>query len=152
MTIHGFAIGAKIASRFETFSEDEIWAINEAVMQTNTKKATNFGLSVFTGRYKIIFVLNLPQNCKNTLDKIPEMFVNCKQSSYKMTFLIYQTLFFFHFYPTDLLIILNPLRDRYIPQCFASPPSGDSCILFHEVTLLLALALSCVNQSNVLHQ
>ena len=82
MTIHGFAIGAKIASRFETFSEDEIWAINEAVMQTNTKKATNFGLSVFTGRYKIIFVLNLSQNCKNALDKIPEMFVNCKQSSY----------------------------------------------------------------------
>ena len=80
--MHGFAIGAKIASRFETFLEDEIWAINEAVMQTNTKKATNFGLSVFTGRYKIIFVLNLPQNCKNALDKIPEMFVNCKQSSY----------------------------------------------------------------------
>ena len=76
MTIHGFAITGKIASRFETFSEDEIWAINEAVMQTNTKKATNFGLSVFTGRYKIIFMLNLP------LDKIPEMFVNCKQSSY----------------------------------------------------------------------
>ena len=71
-----------MASRFETFSEDEIWAINEAVMQTNTKKATNFGLSVFTGRYKIIFVPNLPQNCKNALDKIPEMFVNCKQSSY----------------------------------------------------------------------
>ena len=82
MTIHGFAITGKIASRFETFSEDEIWAINEAVMQTNTKKATNFGLSVFTGRYKIIFVLNLPQNCKNALDKISEMFVNSKQSSY----------------------------------------------------------------------
>ena len=29
---------------------DEISAINEAVVQTNTKKATNFGLSVFTGR------------------------------------------------------------------------------------------------------
>ena len=39
-----------MASRFETFSEDEICAINEAVVQTNTKKATNFGLSVFTGR------------------------------------------------------------------------------------------------------
>ena len=39
-----------MASRLKTFSEDEIFAINEAVVQTNTKKATNFGLSVFTGR------------------------------------------------------------------------------------------------------
>ena len=38
-----------MASRFETFSEDEICAINVAVIQTNTKKAT-FGLSVFTGK------------------------------------------------------------------------------------------------------
>ena len=30
-----------MASRFEIFSEDEICAINEAVVQTNTKKATN---------------------------------------------------------------------------------------------------------------
>ena len=63
-----------MASRFETFSEDEIWAINEAVVQTNTKKATNFGLSVFTGRYKIIFMLNLQQNRKKALEKILEMF------------------------------------------------------------------------------
>ena len=33
---------------FEKFSEDEICAINEAVVQTNTKRATNSGLSVFT--------------------------------------------------------------------------------------------------------
>ena len=39
-----------MASRFETFWEEEIFAINEAVVQTNTKKATNFGLSGFTGR------------------------------------------------------------------------------------------------------
>ena len=38
-----------MVSHFETFLEDEIWAINEAVGQTNTKKATNFGLLVFTG-------------------------------------------------------------------------------------------------------
>ena len=38
-----------MASRFEKFSEDETCAINEAVVQTNTKKATNFGLSVFAG-------------------------------------------------------------------------------------------------------
>ena len=41
-----------MASHLETFLEDEICAINEAVIQTNTKKTTNFaGLSVFiTGR------------------------------------------------------------------------------------------------------
>ena len=39
-----------MASRFETFSKDEIWALNEVVVQTTTKKATNFGLSVLTGR------------------------------------------------------------------------------------------------------
>ena len=33
-----------MASRFAAFSEDEIWAIDEAVLQTNTKKATIFGL------------------------------------------------------------------------------------------------------------
>ena len=37
-------------SHFETFSEDKICAINEEVVQTNTKKVTNFGLSVFTDR------------------------------------------------------------------------------------------------------
>ena len=31
-----------MASRFEAFSEDEIWAIDEAVLQANTKKATIF--------------------------------------------------------------------------------------------------------------
>ena len=41
-----------MASRliFETFSENEIWAKNEAVVQKNTKKAMNFSLSVFAGR------------------------------------------------------------------------------------------------------
>ena len=40
-----------MASRSETYSE--ICAINEEVVPTNNKKATNFGLSVFTGRSKI---------------------------------------------------------------------------------------------------
>ena len=71
-----------MASRFETFSKEEIWAINEAVVQTNTKTATNFGFPLLTGKWKIIFMLNLQQNRKNALDKILEMFVNCKQSSY----------------------------------------------------------------------
>ena len=39
-----------MVSHFKAFSKDEIGAINEAVVQTFTKKATNFGLSVFTGR------------------------------------------------------------------------------------------------------
>ena len=51
--IHCSATGAKMASCFEVFSEEEIWAINEAVLQTNTKKATIFCLSVFTGSRKL---------------------------------------------------------------------------------------------------
>ena len=39
-----------MASRFETCLEDKIFAINKVVVQTNIKKATTFGLSVFTGR------------------------------------------------------------------------------------------------------
>ena len=50
LAIHCFVTGAKMATRFETFLEDEISAIIEVVAQTNTKKAKNFGLSVFTGR------------------------------------------------------------------------------------------------------
>ena len=37
-------------------------SLTSLTLQTNTKKATNFGLSVFTGRQKIIFMLNLHQN------------------------------------------------------------------------------------------
>ena len=43
-----------MASHFETFLEDEIRTITKAVIQTNAKRATNFGLVVFTGRWKII--------------------------------------------------------------------------------------------------
>ena len=42
----------------------------------------------------MIFMLNLQQNRKNALDKIPEMFLNCEQSSYQVTFLIYKKLLF----------------------------------------------------------
>ena len=83
-----------MSSLFETFLEDESFAINEGVVQTNTKKATNFGLSVFTGRYKIIFNLNLQQFA---LNKIPEMLVNCKPSSHLVTFSIYKMLLFSSF-------------------------------------------------------
>ena len=34
---------------FRDIFRQKIWGINEAVVQTNTKKATKFGLSVFTG-------------------------------------------------------------------------------------------------------
>ena len=71
-------------SFFGHFRKEEIPAINEAFIQTNTKKVMNFDLSVITGRLKIIVTLNLQQNCKNALDKIRKMFVNniCKQSTY----------------------------------------------------------------------
>ena len=39
-----------MASRFEAFSEYEIWAVNEAVVKTNNNNANILGLSVFTGR------------------------------------------------------------------------------------------------------
>ena len=50
LPIHCFATGAQMASHLETFSEDEICAINIAVLQTNIKKATNFCMSLLTGR------------------------------------------------------------------------------------------------------
>ena len=50
-----------MATRFESFSEDEISAIIEVVEQTNTKKAK-----------KIIPMLNLQQNRKMYLTKSPK--------------------------------------------------------------------------------
>ena len=50
-----------MTSPYKTFSKDEILAITEVVVPTNTKTATNFGLSVFTGSQKIIFMINLQQ-------------------------------------------------------------------------------------------
>ena len=54
----------KRASRFMTVLKGEILAVNEAAAPTNTKKETKFGLSVFTGRWENIFLLNLQQNDK----------------------------------------------------------------------------------------
>ena len=72
-----------MASHFETFLKDEICVTNEAVLQRNTKKATNFGLSVFTGRQRIM--LNLQTNRKNALDKIPEMLVLKLQTKFLLS-------------------------------------------------------------------
>ena len=61
-----------MVSRFETFSEGEVCAINEEVVHSNTKmprRRLNFGLSVFTGGKKIIFILNLQKNRKMHLRK-----------------------------------------------------------------------------------
>ena len=48
-------------------------------------------------------MLNLQQNSKNALDKIPKMFLNFKRISYKVTFFNLQKVICFHFYPTDLV-------------------------------------------------
>ena len=53
-----------MASCFATVSKDKILAVHEAAAPTNTKEETKFGLSVFTGRKKKIFSLNLQQNHK----------------------------------------------------------------------------------------
>ena len=94
LVIHCFATRAKMASCLETFLEHEIWAISEVVVQTNTKKVTNFGLSVFTGRLKKIFILNLQQNCKNAHDKIPKMFVLVNKVSTSDVFNLQKVTFF----------------------------------------------------------
>lgn len=44
LAIHCFVKGVKITPRFPKVMEDEIVAKNEAALQANTKKATEFGL------------------------------------------------------------------------------------------------------------
>ena len=50
MDIHCYGMGFRMASRFATVLKDEILAVNEAAVPTNTNKETKFGLLVFTGR------------------------------------------------------------------------------------------------------
>ena len=144
LVIHCFASRAKMAFCFETFLDHKIWAISEAVVLTNTKKVSYFGLSVSRGRLKIIFMLNLQQNCKNAPKKIPEMFVLVNKVSTSDVFNL-QKVTFFPFYPTDLVkLILKQLSfsgrwtaldiyldasrlDIYPPPL--TSPSGDSCII-----------------------
>ena len=93
-----------MASSFETFLYLKIWAISEAVVLTNTKKVSYFGLSVSSGSLKIIFMLNLQQNCKNAPKKIPEMFVLVNKVPSKTSDVCnLQKVTFFHFYSTDLV-------------------------------------------------
>ena len=51
-------------------------------------------------------MLNLQQKRKNALDKISEMFVNCKLRSFWVTFLIYKKLYHFFLF----------LSNRFGPQ------------------------------------
>ena len=53
-----------MASRFAAISKDEILTLNETATPTTSKKETKFGLSVFTGWQKKMFLLNLQQNHK----------------------------------------------------------------------------------------
>ena len=94
LVIHCFATRAKMASHFETFLDHKIWAISEAVVLTNTKKVSYFGLSVSSGSLKIIFMLNLQQNCKNAPKKIPEMFVLVNKVSTSDVFNLQKVTFF----------------------------------------------------------
>ena len=64
VTLHCFGTGFKMASRLATVSKDKILAVNEAAVPTNTKKETKFGLSVFTGGWKKIFLTELAKNHK----------------------------------------------------------------------------------------
>ena len=58
------------------------------------------------------------------LDKIPQMFVNCKQSSHLVMVLIYKMLLVFQFYQTDLVNTKTTIphrvdeNARYIPRHF----------------------------------
>ena len=45
----------------------------------------------------------MQQNSKYAVDKIPEMFLNFKHISYKVTFFNLQKVSCFHFYQTDLV-------------------------------------------------
>ena len=84
-----------------SFSKDEIWAINEAVVETNTKKATIFGCQfLLVGKkWFSCWICNTIVKMHLTC-KIPEMLLNCKQSSYYATFLITKK-YIFYSYPTD---------------------------------------------------
>ena len=52
-----------MASHFAAVWKDEILAVNEAAVPTNTKKQTKFGLSVCTGQK------HCQLKCKQTLTK-----------------------------------------------------------------------------------
>ena len=71
-----------MASRFETFSKNDIWAINEAVVQAKNQESQELWLVSVNWWVENGFMRNLQQKRKTAFDKIPGMFVTCEQSSY----------------------------------------------------------------------
>ena len=55
--------------------------MKQSYEQIPRKRRTLSSRRLLVGR-KISFMLNLQQNRKNAFDKIPEIFANCRQSSY----------------------------------------------------------------------
>jgi len=60
-------MGVSMTFRFATVSE-----VDTDDFSDKLKKATTFGLSAFTGWYKIALLPNLQQNRKNALDTSPK--------------------------------------------------------------------------------
>ena len=63
-----------MASRFATVTEEQILAVNEAAVPENTKKATKFGLAVFTGMVLLFLAVKLsPKPTQNDLFTIAKL-------------------------------------------------------------------------------
>ena len=67
-------VESKMASRFATVTEEQILAVNEAAVPENTKKATKFGLAVFTGMVLLFLAVKLsPKPTQNDLFTIAKL-------------------------------------------------------------------------------
>ena len=100
--------------------------------------------------------MNLQQNHKNALDKIPETFVNNVYKKFLLSDVFKNLQKVFHFYPTDLVntkanippqgqrtpldMYLNASHLSIYPPLFISP-SGDSCIIFSALHKLCRLSI-----------
>ena len=92
-----------MASRFQTFSEEEIWAINEVVVHNKDQESDELWLVGVYWWVEIYFHSEfVTLNRKNALEKSPiEMIVLAnKVLTYLVTYLIFKK-FLFCFYPTD---------------------------------------------------
>lgn len=65
---------SKMASRFASVTEVQILAVNEAALPENTKKATKFGLAIFTGTVLLFLAVSLwPEPTQNDLFTVAEL-------------------------------------------------------------------------------
>ena len=71
-----------MASRFETFSEDEILCDKLSSRTSKYQESDELGLFSVHWQVKNYFHAEFATTSKNALDKIPEMVVNCQQISY----------------------------------------------------------------------